>query len=239
MATRLYHDTFDSLFKKVGDIPIENVETVKQKLLTVTTPAQTKRALSKLNAACNWAKRQGLIKENPYAGAANELPKFRYQTDPKPNAFTEEEYQTIIEAFRNHDYGRGFSYSYYAPLVEFWFLTGCRPSEGVGLQWKHVAPDFSTISFEGSVTTAGGGSPIKVEGSKNNKKRKFPCSVRLKELLREIKPAQVDPEDLVFPSRMGKPINYSNFCKNAWDKVVDPIKPGTTPYCCRYVESTL
>jgi inosine/xanthosine triphosphate pyrophosphatase family protein len=38
---------------------------------------------------------------------------------------------------------------------------------------------------------------------------------------------------LVFPSAKGKPINYNNFCNNAWNKLVDPIKPDTTPYSCR------
>jgi integrase len=42
------------------------------------------------------------------------------------------------------------------------------------------------------------------------------------------------PKYLVFPSpKDGKPINYNNFCKRIWNKVVAPIKPNTTPYNCR------
>lgn len=33
----------------------------------------------------------------------------------------------------------GSSYAHYAPLAEFWFLTGCRPSKSIGLQWKHIS----------------------------------------------------------------------------------------------------
>ena len=38
-----------------------------------------------LNAACNWAIKHGLIDSNPYDGMANEIPKYRYQLEPKPN----------------------------------------------------------------------------------------------------------------------------------------------------------
>jgi hypothetical protein len=42
-----------------------------------------------------------------------------------------------------HKASKGIGYSYYAPFVEFLFLTGCRPSEAIGLQWKHVISDYS------------------------------------------------------------------------------------------------
>jgi integrase len=84
---------------------------------------------------------------NPYDGMAAEMPRFNYQQDPKPNAFTEEERDRVIAAFKAHKgnwNGRGtagMGYSYYASLVEFWFYTGCRPSEAIGLQWKNITDD--------------------------------------------------------------------------------------------------
>jgi len=54
-----------------------------------------------------------------------------------------------------------------------------------------------------------------------------------------IKPENPDPESLVFPSQTGKLINYNNFCHVAWNRVVDPIKPDTTPYSCRDTFITL
>jgi len=41
------------------------------------------------------------------------------------------------------------------------------------------------------------------------------------------------PEALVFPAPRGSPLNYRNFSRRAWSKLVDPIKPDTTPYSCR------
>jgi integrase len=46
----------------------------------------------------------------------------------------------IIEAFKTNRY-----YKYYTPLMEFLFFTGCRPSEAVALQWKHIG--FKEITF--------------------------------------------------------------------------------------------
>jgi integrase len=192
-----------------------------------------------LSAACKWGKKHDLLESNPYEGMANEMPKFRYQVEPKPNAFTEEERDRIIEAFKNHRgtwNGRGYAgmgYNHYTSFVEFLFLTGCRPSEAIGLRWKHISADFKFIYFEGSITISGNGKPIQVEGSKNNKKRRFPCSERLRSLLQSIRPDTCEVDMLVFPSPKGKIILYNNFSNNAWNRIVDPIKPDTTPYSCR------
>lgn len=238
-TTRGYHEALARILEKIPPTPIIDALTIKAELEKITTIYQTKRILIQLSAVCKWAKKHKLLDVNPYDGMATEMPKFNYQRDPKPNAFTEEERDRVIEAFKSHKgnwNGRGtagIGYSHYAALVEFLFYTGCRPSEAIGLQWKNLTEDCNFIRFEGAITTAGTGKPTRVKGSKNNKPRTFPCSSRLRELLQSIKPDSIDPESLVFPSPKGKAIIYDNFCKRAWDKIVDPIKPDTTPYSCR------
>lgn len=177
-TTRHYYTSFSRLFERLGDVPLMDALQVKARLENVTTVHQAKKTLMQLNAACNWAIKHGLVDSNPYDGMANEMPKYRYQLEPKPNAFTEEERDRVVQAFKDHKgnwNGRGYTgsrYNHYAPFVEFLFLTGCRPSEAIGLRWKHVSADGGFIRFEGSVTTSG-------------------------------------------------------------NRVVDPIKPDTTPYSCR------
>ncbi|MGB3492323.1 MAG: DUF3596 domain-containing protein [Elainellaceae cyanobacterium] len=199
----------ENLVRQLSKIPetsITDALKVKQELEKVTTTDQVRRVLIQLNAACRWAVKHRMIDSNPYEGMASELPKPRYQLEPRPNAFSEDERDRVIQAFMNHKgtwNGRGISgtgYAHYASLVEFWFLTGCRPSEGIALQWKHVSEDCGTIHFEESVTMAGLGKPTRVRGSKNNKTRFFPCSPRLRSLLTSIRPEQAKPDDLVFPS---------------------------------------
>ncbi len=49
------------------------------------------------------------------------------------NPFYKQERDLIIQTFESDRY-----YSYYTPYVQFLFFTGCRPSEAIALQWKHI-----------------------------------------------------------------------------------------------------
>ncbi|NJN75633.1 MAG: tyrosine-type recombinase/integrase [Synechococcaceae cyanobacterium RL_1_2] len=227
------------ILTKIAPLPITAALEVKTELQKITTADQTRRLLIQLNAACRWGLKHKIVSSNPFEGMATEMPKPNYQKNPQPNAFTEEERDLIIEKFQNHRgnwNGKGFtgySYYHYAPFVEFLFLTGCRPSEAIGLRWINVAKDCHTVKFAEAITMAGVGRPIRVENSKNNKQRLFPCSERLKKLLSKLKSDECEQDSLVFPSPKGKPINYNNFSHNAWKRIVDPIKVKTTPYQCR------
>ncbi|MEG3439859.1 hypothetical protein V0288_22215 [Pannus brasiliensis CCIBt3594] len=245
-STKHYMKTsvYDYLVKCPYKTVIDALD-IRQWLLINTSNSMTKRILTHLNAATKWGIKHRLIscRLSPYDGMSQELPKHKWESDPEPNAFTKEEKEAIIKAFENHKgnwNGRGFTgfgYNYYTNLVKFWFFTGCRPSEGIGLTWGQVSNDFSYIIFNQARVQLGNGQIVKSEGSKNSrykKPRKFLCTLGLKQLLKSIKPDNPSPDDLVFPSREGKVINYGNFCKNAWDTIVDPIvKRNTTPYSCR------
>jgi len=124
------------------------------------------------------------------------------------------------------------NYRHYAPFVEFLFGVGCRPSEAIGLRWKHISQDCRFISFEGSLVQIGN-KRIYSEGSKNNRTRKIAVSPKIQALLHYIRPESCNSESLVFPSLDGDSINYRNFSRRAWSSVVTPIKPDTTPYSCR------
>ena len=68
--------------------------------------------------------------------------------DQEIDPFSAAERDLIIQAFALHR-----RYQHYASFVTFLFRTGCRPSEAVALQWKHISQDFSTISFEDAIIT--------------------------------------------------------------------------------------
>ncbi|PZU97156.1 MAG: hypothetical protein DCF32_20890 [Leptolyngbya sp.] len=89
-----------------------NALRVKEGREKVTTVHQTKKTLMQLSAACKCAVKHGLVQVNPYEGMANEMPQYRYQVEPEPNAFTEEEREQVIEAFAQHQgnwNGRGYT----------------------------------------------------------------------------------------------------------------------------------
>lgn len=223
-----YHK-FTALLNKVGDRLSYNALDTKNALLAVTTTDQTKRMLLYLSACCKWGISHCLIESDPFAGMSAQIPKRNSFQNPSADAFTTEEMYAVIDAFENNTYS---GYDYYVFLVQFWFYTGCRPSEAIGLTWDKVSSDYKTVTFNGSIQTLADGSQVWSEGSKNNKSRTISLSEAAEELLQFVRyPIRETP--LVFPSPNGKPINYNNFCKRIWKKVVDPIKPNTTPYNCR------
>jgi integrase len=231
------YENFASLFLKLEDVPLDDALAVQKRLEEVTTISRTRDSLMYLSSACQWGMKHKLVNADPFSGMSKELPKHRYMTDPTPNAFTEEERDRIIELFRN-DKRKGMNYRPYASFVEFLFLIGCRPSEAVGLCWKHVSKDCGTIHFEESLVQVRN-KRVKSQGSKTNRTRKLAISPRLQALMKSIRPEVPEPEALVFPSPDGDSINYRNFSRRAWKAIVDPIKPATTPYCCRDTFITL
>jgi len=149
------------------------------------------------------------------------------------NPFTRDERDRIIASFKANRY-----YAYYAPLVEFLFFTGCRPSEAITLQWKHIGS--KVITFRQAVIYDGRRLVLK-EGLKTQKLRRFPVNAQLTELLEAIKPFSADPEALVFPSREFKFIDWHNFTNRAWAKVMAslPEIEYRNPYQTRHTFCSL
>lgn len=159
-----------------------------------------KRLLVRLNACCNWAVESGLIATNPFIGMANQIKLKSKSNDEDIDPFTLEERDIIIAAFESHP-----QHKRYAAFIKFLFFTGCRPSEAIALQWKHITPDLSTITFCEAFTKG-----IRKD-TKNHKARRFPVNSKLRELLESIRPDNYCSESLVFPSSTNKPMNWDNF----------------------------
>lgn len=232
-------NTVTGYLKKSGVTSPYDALSLRKWLLDNTTQGMTKRILTNVNAAFKWGIRHRRVKgDSPYEGMSAEL-KHQWELNSEPNAFTPEEKAAVLEAFATNERRRevrglkGNPYQHYLPFVRFLFLTGCRPHEAIGLRWGDVAADFSRITFDGGIFRLPNGGIIRQKGSKNNRRRSFPCNDELKAFLRELKPDRVTSTELVFLSPRGKVINYGNFLANAWHKTVDPIKPETTPYSCR------
>lgn len=194
--------------------------------------SMAKRILTNLSACIDWAILHKLIDLdiNPYQGMSKEF-KHQYELqNDKALAFTPIEQQALIHAFRHHKNPHGgFNYQPYALFVEFLFLTGCRPSEAIGLTWGQIGRQ--SIKFDRSIVWSQG-EKIESAGSKNNRVRSFPITPELSILLKRLgKPES--SEELLFKSPQGKVIDYKNFSNRAWNALADPIKRGTTPYSAR------
>ena len=202
---------------------------------TAHVPADsTKRVLMHLSACCKWAKKSALLDSDPFQGMAAEVKVKKAGTDEEEIfPFTREERDRIIAAFKANRH-----YSRYALLVEFLFLTGCRPSEALALRWKQVTA--STITFEQAVVYDGKGLVLK-DGLKTQRFRKFPVNAQLTELLQVLRPEAGDREALVFPSLKGKFIDWHNFTNRAWRKVLAslPDIEYRNPYQTRHTFCSL
>ncbi len=223
-----------------------NAVAIRDFLLSLHKSDQTiKICLKQLSACCNWGVTSGLIKSNPFQQMASRIKiekSVHSSEDLEINPFTREERDMIIKAIETDCFtsplARKAKHSFYAPYIKFLFFTGCRPSEAIALQWKHIGLDF--ITFEQSVVLGEEGLVLK-EGLKTEKSRKFPINSQLAEILETIKNEENSPESFVFSAPHGGDyLDPITFRKNTWKKVLEGL--GITyrkPYQTRHTFITL
>jgi integrase len=181
----------------------------------------TKSYLYLIAASFDWAKGKYHIAElNPWSGLA-----LKVKSNPKQRVkpFTETEIKAIIGGFR-----RSPHYDHYTDFVIFLFGVACRFGEAAGLRWCHIADDCQTAWIGESISRG------HRKGTKTNKSRTINLSPSIAKMLSDryskLKPK---PNDLVFPSPKGLPIDDHNFRNRAWKTVLDRCnieyrKPYTT-----------
>jgi integrase len=195
--------------------------------------------LRALNEAFDYAKTKGLLvnptTENPFTADKFSVPAVTTQqkyADKVVNgetvawhetedentlendrrAFTKVERDIIIKAFYESDKAKTRKGSIMvAPLIEFLFLTGCRPSEVYALRWCDVDLDRGLIK----ITKSLGGCTGTLKKTKTGESRLFYFSdvSRLKALLLEIKSDKA--EGLIFSNSKGKHIT-GNALSKVW-----------------------
>ncbi|NQE35196.1 hypothetical protein E5S67_02926 [Microcoleus sp. IPMA8] len=121
-------------------------------------------------------------------------------------AFAKEERDIIIKAF----YAAPPSKAFYAPIIEFYFLTGCRTSEALPLTWNDIDFERNLIRFSKSL----GSSTRKVKETKTGETRIFYFSEgsRLKEMLLKLKSESLN--SLVFPNKKGCFMSFTSIGEN-------------------------
>lgn len=158
------------------------------------------------NAACEWAVERGMLAANPFQGKTSIKAK---KSKAKINPFTAAEKAAILQGFRE-----SAKFSYLLPLVEFLFFTGCRTSEAIALQWRHVKSDCSSVKFEEAIVFGVGGAVRKL-GTKQSGGREFPCNSQLRDLLLSIKSESAISDRAVFVRPDGSPISRQDL-RTGW-----------------------
>lgn len=198
-----YTNTLNHLSRCPHQFPGEAMD-LKDWMIANKTLDTCKRILMQLNAACNWAVERDLIKTNPFFGKSKIKIK---KSKSKIHPFSTDEKQAILTTF-----GKSDKFNYLLPLIKFFFLTGCRTSEAIGLRWQNVKSDCSSISFE-EVMILGKGGVQRKQGTKQSPQRDFPCNWQLQNLLLSIRPSKV--VGAVFLRPDGSPITHQDL-RTAW-----------------------
>ena len=140
---------YDWVANHIKRCPYSDLETEAQAMIDWFenhVPAKSRKKLfQKLTSCCQWSQKSGQLDANPFVGLASQVRIKKTGSDEdEVYPFTRAERSQVIAAFKSHR-----SYRHYAPLVEFLFLTGCRPSKAIALQWKHIEvnPFDSTLMF--------------------------------------------------------------------------------------------
>jgi integrase len=217
--------TFEETGKSIWELPLSS--NLIPKLLSEASVVESskKYLLSNLDEAFTRLQSLGLTKltANPFvtvdSSTANKTDKYKLTVnangetqewwqvaDSEVNsdendrrAFTKEERDIIIKAFYESD---KLHIRYAAPMVEFRFLTGCRPGEAFALRWQDifVGRNKDYIRFSKSYN----GRLKNIQVTKTGEIRLFKIYPKLNELLLRIKPVDAKSTDLVFVSPNGK-----------------------------------
>ena len=181
-----------------------------------------------LRACWDWAKGKYHLAEgsNPWGECLDRVQRNNAQTQPK-KPFSVLEFQSIVTAFANHP-----QYKHYTEFVIFLAHTACRPGEAVGLRWKHLGSDFSTVWIGESISRG----HQNVKGTKTGKSRIVQLSPNIQSMLIDrFERLSPKPDELVFPSPRGLSIDDHNFCNRAWKKILESCQiEYRSPYKLRH-----
>ena len=201
--------------KQANKVTESVAEKVVARLAESASVQTIKSYLYYLKGCWDWAKdKYHVVDPNPWDDC---LIRSRSRGNSKPSKkakpFTIAELQAIITAFANNSY-----YAHYTDFVIFLANTACRFGEAVGLKWSSLGADYSTAWIGESVSRG----HQNAKGTKTGKSRTIQLSPTVRAMLLErYERINPQPDDLVFPSPKGLPINDHTFRRRAWKTILE------------------
>ena len=188
-------------------------------------PATFNKKLGYLRACGERGKSKGLLSVNPWLKVR---PRKGTKEIIKP--FSQDEAARIIAGFKK-------TYPAWTPFAKFLFLSGCRMSEAIALQWKHVNFERGEICICESLAQRkdGNGYERIRKSTKTGSVRFLKVNAELAKLLEQVKPASKNPEDLVFLNPAGTGHMDANHFRDRWKKVLAAANiPYRRPHFIRH-----
>jgi len=180
--------------------------------------------LGYLKKCLNWAVSEKLTSDNPYMKV-----KRRKVTKQIIKPFTTDEISAILNAFRTNQFcskSSAYKHSDYADFVEFLFCTGARISESLGILKKHIDFERNEILICSALARGDKGQTNPAQRVRKETKtgsiRYLTMTFRLREML-ESRCQSLQPNDLVFTSVKGNPIDDRMFLRRQWKPVLQGL----------------
>jgi len=187
-------------------------------------PTTFNKKLGYLRACGDWAKSEGLLSNNPWLKV-----KSRKGTKEIIKPFSQDEVARIIAGFEK-------SYPAWTPFAKFLFLSGCRLSEAIGLQWKHVDFERGEICICESLAQRkdGNGYERIRKSTKTGSVRFLKINAELAKLLTQVS-LSPNSENLIFLNPSGTSHIDSNNFRDRWKKVLAAANiPYRRPHIIRH-----
>lgn len=170
-----------------------------------------------LHPSINLAVKTGKIERNVYAAISIG------KKGKKPiEAYEPHEVKAIVSAFYSDEYVKPSSvypHSYYAPMIDFISLVGCRPSECHALTWDDIKKKSDRLYIRFNKAYSQG---ILLPHTKTHEIRLFPINQQLKTLLNTMATSE-NKHNLIFPSVSLGYVNQKTFNRRYWKTVVNGL----------------
>jgi len=155
-------------------------------------------------------------------------------TNPARKPFSVEEIKRLLATAKENP-----KFQHYHDFCMALLFLGIRPSEGIGLRWKHVNFERKQVEIYESLSrapdgkTSGGARQRK--STKNGTERILDINDPLLQMLLKRRSPQSQPEDLIFRSPKGKPIDDHTFSQRVWKPLCKAAGvPHRVPYAARH-----
>lgn len=230
------YNAFRNMIKKWGDVDESNVlgKFNSEKFCFSTY----NRRLTMLKHYVKWLVSSGIWKINPVAEVQSK--KGKKLPKPKRKPFSEEEIAKILEAFKNDVYtpkNSAFKHSHYYPFIYFIFKTGVRNAEAIGLRVSKINIHAKTILINEVLARSlkGTSSQKRIrKETKNGKERYLPLTPDLLNVINTLIEGK-NPDDLVFTSFSGLPVDDNNFQKRIFKPILKKLEiDERVLYACKH-----
>ncbi|NEQ97597.1 MAG: site-specific integrase, partial [Cyanothece sp. SIO2G6] len=191
------------------------------------SPGIANQNLSLLKSFGTWCVDTGVWSENHFKPIAR-LKRVNTVSDRDP--FTLDELSQIFTVLQEDKY-----YSHYHDFCLALLNLGLRPSEAIGLRWSHIDLSKRRVNICESLSRSPDGRTSgyarQRKGTKTGTNGVLPLPDVLRTALTARWQPDTKPDDLVFLSPKGKPIDDHTFSQRVWHKVLS--KAGVR-YRCPY-----